>query len=54
MKIDRVTITGADNNNTHEELLELQKKYPFVEWGILYSQKKAGENRYPTLDHIIK
>lgn len=52
MKINRVTITGADGKNTYSELLDLQKQYPFVEWGILFSKSKAGSNRYPTLEHM--
>jgi len=38
MKINKLTITGADNNNSYNKLFELQQKYPFVEWGILYSK----------------
>lgn len=52
MKINKVTFTGADNQTNIKELFELQEKYPFVEWGILFSQKKAGEQRYPTLDYV--
>ena len=52
MKINKLTITGADNSNNYNQLFELQQKYPFVEWGILYSKAKEGENRYPLLSHI--
>ena len=47
MKIDRVTITGADTNTNISDLIEITKQYPFVEWGILFSQNE-GRPRYPT------
>ncbi len=54
MVINKVTLTGPDNKITGIELLEIQKKYPFVEWGILFSKNKEGEQRYPTLSHMEK
>jgi hypothetical protein len=48
MKIDRVTISGADDTVNVSELLRLQRKYPFVEWGVLVSKKRMGQKRYPT------
>lgn len=53
MKIDKVTITGADNNTSIEEMLKIAKEFPFVEFGILFSESRVGTNRYPTLDWII-
>lgn len=47
MKITRVTITGADNDVLTHKLEELSKKFPFVEWGILFSSSKVGKQRYP-------
>ena len=47
MKINRVTITGADNKTNINEMLKIWKQYPFVEWGILFSPKRIGEERYP-------
>ena len=52
MKINKVTFTGADNNTNIMELVSLQKTYPFVEWGILFSKNKEGEQRYPTLEYL--
>jgi hypothetical protein len=52
MKIDLVTITGADDKVDQKELLKLQKKYPFVEWGILFSTSKEGTSRYPLNSYI--
>lgn len=56
MKIQRVTITGADDRTKHSDLIEISKKYPFVEWGILFSPTRniTGEPRYPTLDWVKK
>lgn len=47
MKLKRVTITGADENVTPEQLGVLTDKYPLVEWAILFSQNKQGSGRYP-------
>lgn len=48
MNLDRVTITGADDSVRHADLVELTKKYPFVEWGILLSASREGTPRYPS------
>ena len=42
-----VTITGADDSIEASQLVDLSNKYPFVEWGILVSQKHFGSNRFP-------
>lgn len=47
-----VTITGADDKTEIMDLLDLSARYPFVEWGILFSQSKAGVPRYPSLDWV--
>lgn len=50
MKLKTVTITGADNNTDIDKMIEISKKYPFVEWGILFSPLRnlgKGESRYP-------
>ena len=52
MIIDKVTFTGIDNNNTIESLEEVQKEYPFVEWGVLIASN-PGRNRQPTEDYIL-
>ena len=52
MNLNKVTISGADNAISHGDMLDLQNKYPFVEWGILVSKKRMGEPRYPTLQWI--
>jgi hypothetical protein len=47
MKLTKVTITGADHSIEPKELGPLSKKYPFVEWGILFSGARQGFSRYP-------
>jgi hypothetical protein len=51
MKIDKVTITGADDMITYLDLLTLQEDFPFVEWGVLFSESRAGNKRYPSANH---
>lgn len=48
MKINRVTITGADGKNTYSELLSLQKQYPFVEWGYPTVNKTINKIHFKT------
>lgn len=43
-----VTITGADDEVDPRDLLMLSDQYPFVEWGILFSQTRNGTPRYPS------
>lgn len=50
MKIDRVTITGADDATNPMDLIRIQEKYPFVEWGILFSITRMGQPRYPSTE----
>lgn len=52
MKLNRVTITGADDSTHVGNMLSLQQKYPFVEWGILLSRNRQGSPRYPSLDRL--
>lgn len=50
--LDRVTITGADDQTSPIELVELSEEFSFVEWGVLLSEKWTGEPRYPSLNWI--
>ncbi|HEY2509491.1 MAG TPA: hypothetical protein VGI39_01425 [Polyangiaceae bacterium] len=43
-----VTITGADDRVDPVALAHLSEEFPFVEWGILASETRAGTPRYPT------
>jgi hypothetical protein len=53
MNLDRVTITGADDSVTADQLLEISQRFPFVEWGILYSRSWLGSPRYPSTTWCI-
>lgn len=48
MKLERVTITGADDRTDPKELVRLSQQYPFVEWGILVSSTHDGTPRFPS------
>jgi hypothetical protein len=50
MNITRVSISGADDAVDPMELFRLSIEFPFVEWGILYSEKRHGTPRYPTAE----
>lgn len=52
--IDRVTITGADDLTPHLMMLDVSKKYPFVEWGILLSKNSNGNQRFPDKNWLIE
>lgn len=52
MKIKYVTLTGADDHTPIDGLLELSQEFDFVEWGILFSQARQGEPRYPSWQWI--
>lgn len=52
MKINRITVTGADESIAFKDLFELSEEFPFVEWGILFSILRAGTRRYPPLRWI--
>lgn len=54
MQLKRVTITGADEAVTPEQLGVLTDKYPLVEWAILFSQNKQGSGRYPGKEWTTK
>jgi hypothetical protein len=43
-----VTVTGADDSVKVSDLLALEKKYPFVEFGILLSKSQIGMPRFPS------
>jgi len=54
MIIDRATMTGADDSVSPEDLLNLSKTYPFVEWGILISESRMGSPRYPSHEWLLE
>jgi hypothetical protein len=50
--IHTVTITGADDSVHPKALVRFQKRYPFVEWGILLSRSNKGIARYPSVEWL--
>jgi phosphoribosylanthranilate isomerase len=54
MKLKKVTITGADDDIHPIDLVPLADKYPFVEFGILFSKDRQGSPRYPSEKWLIE
>ncbi len=57
MKIDKITITGADNNTDINKLVELQNRFPIVEWAILFTKDLICKPRFPNqswMDELCK
>lgn len=57
MNLDRVTITGADNSITPNDLVALSQEFPFVEWGILASESNTnagGSPRFPGWEWMVR
>lgn len=52
--MDRVTVTGADDSTSPDDLVRLSEIYPFVEWGILLSRSQEGGARFPSLGWIAE
>jgi hypothetical protein len=51
--LNKVTLTGADLYTSYTGMARLTAMYPFVEWGILLSESRMGQdNRYPPLGWI--
>jgi phosphoribosylanthranilate isomerase len=52
--IKTVTVTGASDDTSFEDMAAIQARFPFVEWGILHSERMAGKsNRFPTDKWLI-
>jgi phosphoribosylanthranilate isomerase len=54
MKLSRVTLTGADDLVNPIEMGRLSEEFPWIEWGILFSRKRAGTARYPSAEWIAR
>lgn len=52
MLFDFITITGADDNVELAFLEDISTQYPYVEWGILFSESRQGSPRYPSHEWI--
>ncbi|PNG50505.1 MULTISPECIES: hypothetical protein [unclassified Variovorax] len=46
--LERVSLTGPDDNTSVDALAELGRRYPFVEWALLYLPEKERLARNPT------
>jgi phosphoribosylanthranilate isomerase len=46
-----ITFTGFDDQTDIGEMVHLSGKYP-IEWGVLFSPKRQGTGRYPSLDSV--
>jgi len=47
-----VTITGADDATPIDRMVDLSEQFPFLEWGILLSDSRAGTPRYPSASWV--
>lgn len=54
MKLEFCAFTGADDAVDPKSLADISKKYPFVEWSILYLPGEQGKPRCPTTEWIKK
>jgi hypothetical protein len=52
MKIKTITFTGADDYTSIRDLYGISKRYPFVEWGILFSKSQEAAQRFPGIKWI--
>lgn len=52
MKFTGVTFSGPDSTTAIGTLVELQRKFPYMEVGVLWSLKAAGQPRYADRDWI--
>ena len=48
MRLTKVTVTGADDSVDPKELVDVQERYPFAEFGILVSNGSEGAFRFPS------
>src|SRR5438477_157589 len=48
MHLNRVTITGADDSTSIQQMVDLSGEFPFAEWGILVSRRQEGSYRFPS------
>ena len=50
MKVSNITFTGADDDTSISELVDISTNSRFVEWGILFPS--SGGSRFPSLDWV--
>lgn len=46
-----ITFTGADDHTSVTGMADLSEQYP-IEWGILFSRKRQGTGRYPSIGFV--
>ena len=54
--LNRVTFTGVDDRTNVNDLVDLTKRFPFVEFGVLISKGNTNRsvvNRYPKLCDVV-
>lgn len=57
MSIRYCSFTGVDNHTSIPDMLALSHRYPFIEWGVLFSltaSTDVKDKRYPALEHILE
>jgi len=55
MNINRVTFTGVDDSTNIKDLEVISAEFPFVEFGILYSDAQSGKGgKYPSKVNILR
>ncbi len=52
MKLQYVSITGADDEVDPQALVDLSAEFAFAEWAILLMPERGGTNRFPSPDWI--
>ncbi len=53
MSLHNCTLTGIDEQTDLSALVALTARYPFVEWGFLYSPSQEGQpGRYPSVSFL--
>ena len=52
--LTQVTVTGADDSVDPHDLIDIQKKYPFAEFGILLYRDSMGNKRFPSKEWLMR
>ena len=52
MVINKITLTGADEDVSYDYMQDLYKRFPMIEFGILLSENSGSKPRYPSTQWI--
>lgn len=52
MVINKITLTGADEDVSYDYMQDLYKRFPMIEFGILLSENSGLKPRYPSTQWI--